>query len=120
MTRASHLYLDQSTKHIELLVRAALKSVFGLFSLADCEQVIFSTTKFQPTARRLEVWLVFFWSVFVFGHVVGLALPAPQYRLVGPHALPLPFLPTESEPAAISSLLNHSTTAPPAAPSVTD
>jgi hypothetical protein len=44
----------------------------------DCEQVIFSTTKLQPTSQR-STFSLDFSPVFVFDHFAGLApLPAPH------------------------------------------
>ena len=66
-----------STKHLELLVRpgGAKKCLWTL--QPDCKQVIFSTTKLQPTAPRSTFSLNFV-PVFVFDHFAGLALPAPH------------------------------------------
>jgi hypothetical protein len=80
--------------------------VFELCSLiADCEPVIFSTTKLQPTAQRSTFWLDLCCASARIRPFCGAGPASPAFQLVDPHALPLPFL-----PAATSSLL---TTAPP-------
>ena len=65
-----------STKHLELLVRATLKSVIGFCSLIASKS--FSappTCNLQPDDRPFRC---FFSPVFVFDHFAGLALPAPH------------------------------------------
>ncbi len=63
-----------STKHLELLVRAALKSVFELCSLIASR----SFPAPPNCAFFFRPFRFFFSPVFVFDHFAGLALPAPH------------------------------------------
>ena len=107
MSRASRLwtkYKALSTKHLELLVRATLKSVFELCSLIASRSFSASPTcNLRPDDRMFRC---FFPPVFVFDHFAGLDLPAPHsgwstpmphrslfYLQLPPHCSPPPLPP---------------------------
>jgi hypothetical protein len=95
-----------AAEHLELLVRAALNSVFELCSLIASRP--FSASPHcnpQPGDRHFGL---FFCQCSYSTILRGCGPASPAFRLVDLHAPPLPFL-----PAATSSLLTTTTTPRP-------